>query len=117
MFSVRTRLGIALVAIVAAAVLGGLVPHGVTSGVAAMARPAVATLEVPLSVPESCDNAVCGKGSPVPAAPAPAVALVAVAGAAAAAALAAMTVRHRRVHASRLPAGVVAGLFRPPQFS
>lgn len=117
MFSVRTRLGIALAAIVAVAVLGGLVPHSVTSGVAAMARPAVATLEVPLSVPESCADAVCGKGSPVPAAPAPAVALIAVVGAAVVAALAVMTLRHRRTHTSPLPAGVVTGLFRPPQFS
>ena len=114
---VRTRLGFVLAAIVAAAVLGGLVPHSVTSDVVATARPAVAVLEEPLSVPVSCADAVCGKGSPTPAAPAPALALAAVIGAAVMAALAVMTFRHRRTHVAPLPAGVRNGLFRPPRFS
>jgi len=114
---VRTRLGFVLAAIVAAAVLGGLVPHSVTSDVVATAHPAVAVLEEPLSVPVSCADAVCGKGSPTPAAPTPAIALAAVIGAAVMAALAVMAFWHRRTHAAPLPAGVRDGLFRPPRFS
>jgi hypothetical protein len=114
---VGARLNLALAAVVAVAVLGGLVPHSVMSGMATMTRPAVAILEEPLSVPVSCADAVCGKGSPVPSAPSPAVALVAVVGAAVVTALAAIAFRHRRSHPAPLPAGVRDALFRPPRFS
>jgi hypothetical protein len=114
---VRTRLGLALAAVVAAAVLGGLVPHSVATDVVATARPTIAILEEPLSVPLSCTDAVCGKGSPAPAAPTPAVVLAAVIAAAVITALAVLTLRHRRTHAAPQHAGVRNGLFRPPRFS
>jgi len=115
--SVRRHLQLALAAVVAVAILGGFVPHSVTSDIATAARPAVAILEEPLSIPISCADSMCGKGSPVPSAPSPAVALVAVVGAAVVMALAAMAFRHRRTHPAPLPAGVRDGLFRPPRFS
>jgi hypothetical protein len=115
--SVRARLQLALAALVAVAILGGLVPHSVPSEAAAMVRPAVAVLEEPLSTPVSCADAVCGKGSPVPSAPSPAGPLVAVVGASLVTALAVMALRHRRTHPAPLPAGVRDGLFRPPRSS
>jgi hypothetical protein len=114
---VRARLQLALAAVVAVAILGGLVPNSVATEVATMVRPAVAILEEPLSTPVSCSDAVCGKGSPVPSAPSPAVALVAVVGAAVMTALAVMAFRHRRTHPASLPAGVRDSLFRPPRSS
>lgn len=115
--SVRARLQLALAALLAVAILGGFVPHSVTSEAATMVRPAVAILEEPLSTPISCADAVCGKGSPAPSAPSAAVALVAVVGAAVLTALAVMALRHRRAHPAPLPAGVRDGLFRPPRSS
>jgi hypothetical protein len=114
---VRARLQLVLAALVAVAILGGLVPHSVTSEAATMVRPAVAILEEPLSTPVSCADAVCGKGSPAPSPPSAAVALVAVVGAAVLTALAVMAFRHRRTHPAPLPAGVRDGLFRPPRSS
>jgi hypothetical protein len=115
--SLRWRVG--LVAIIAATVVGGFVPHGATSPAENSAAQVIRVVEAPLSTPLNCADATCGKGSPAPAAPSLGVALaVALAGFAVAAAAAAVTgVRRRRGQHLALPAGVRDPLFHPPQFS
>jgi hypothetical protein len=113
--SLRWRVG--LVAIIAAAVVGGFVPHGASSVAEGSATQVMRVVEGPLSVPLNCADATCGKGSPAPAAPSPGVALaVALAGLVAAAA-AVTRVRRRRGQQVALPAGTRDPLFHPPKFS
>jgi hypothetical protein len=113
--SLRWRIG--LVAIVAAAVVGGLVPHGASSAAGSAGTQVMRVVEAPLSAPLNCADATCGKGSPAPAAPSLGVALaVALAGLVAAAA-ALTSVRRRRAQQVALPAGARDPLFHPPQFS
>ena len=69
-----------LVAVVAAAVLGGLVPHAVASGTESVGVTMVQVAESPLVFPTTCTDATCGKGTPAPAAPTPGIVLAAVAG-------------------------------------
>ncbi len=104
-------------AIIAAAVVAGFVPHGVLSGVDASAAQLARTAEAPLSAPVNCLDATCGKGSPAPTAPSPGVALVAALAGMVAAATAVACVRRRRGRVSALPAGARDPLFHPPQFS
>jgi hypothetical protein len=113
--SMRWRIG--LLAIIAAAVVGGFLPHGVLSGADTSAPQVVRAAEAPLSAPVNCLDATCGKGSPAPAAPSPGVALVGVVTGTVAAAVAAACVRRRRGRVSALPAGARDPLFHPPQFS
>jgi hypothetical protein len=113
--SLRWRIG--LVAIVAAAVVGGFLPHGVLSTAGSSVTQVVRAVEVPFSGPVTCLDATCGKGSPAPAAPSPGVALVAVVAGMAVAAAAAARVRRRRGQVLPLPAGALDRLFHPPQFS
>jgi hypothetical protein len=116
--SMRWRLG--LVAIIAAAVVGGIVPHSVISATDSSATQVLRAVDAPFSGPVTCLDATCGKGSPAPAAPSPALALVGVvAGMAGMAAIAAATacIRRRRAQVVTLPAGARDPLFHPPQFS
>ncbi len=113
--SLRWRIG--LVAIIAAAVVGGFLPHGALSSADTTATQVARMAESPLSAPVSCLDASCGKGSPAPAAPAPGVALVAVVTGMVAAAAAAACIRRRRGRMHTLPAGARDPLFHPPQFS
>ncbi len=113
----RSRWRFGLVAIIAAAVVGGFMPHGLLTTAARTTTEMVQIAESPVSAPLDCSDATCGKGSPAPAAPAPAVALAAVLAGAAAAASAARTIRRRRAHVALLPAGSSDPLFHPPQFS
>ena len=114
--SLRWRIG--LVAIIAAAVLGGFLPHGALSRAGNSAAEAVHLAETPLSAPLNCLDATCGKGgSPAPAAPSPGVALVAMAAGLVAIAAATASIRRRHRHAAVLPAGSRDPLFHPPQFS
>jgi hypothetical protein len=113
--SLRWRVG--LVAIIAAAVVGGFMPHGVLSGADTSATEIMQLAETPLSVPLNCLDATCGKGSPAPAAPSPGVALVAIVAGLAIAAAAAARIRRRPSQAVALPAGSRDQLFHPPQFS
>jgi hypothetical protein len=108
---------IGLVAVVAAAVLGGLVPHAVASGAESAGATMVQAVESPLASPTSCTDATCGKGSPAPAPPSPAVALVAVLGALAIAAAVAAWVRRRPAEVGALPSGRRDRPFHPPRFS
>jgi hypothetical protein len=109
------RLG--LVAVVAAAVLGGLVPHAVASGTESAGVAMIQAVESPLGSPTTCVDATCGKGSPAPATPTPAVALVAVLGGLVLAATASALIRRRSAWAGALPSGRHVPPFHPPQFS
>ena len=73
--SIRWRIGLA--AIIAVAIVGGFVPHGVLS-VADTSAPRWRGVEAPLSGSVNCADATCGKGNTAPAAPSPGIALVAV---------------------------------------
>jgi hypothetical protein len=112
---IRWRLS--LVAVLAAAVLGGLVPHGVVAGTETAATQMVQAVERPLTGPINCADATCGKGTPAPTAPSPGVALAAVLGACALVAAATSGLRRRARSHIALPAGTRDPLFHPPQFS
>ena len=107
------RLRVALLAIIAAAIVGGFVPHAVVSAARSTSSEIVEAAEVPLTALPSCVDVTCGKGSPAPAAPVPMVALAGVLSGLAVVAVAAGRLRRRRHHlvGSRNP------LLRPPQFS
>ncbi len=104
-------------AIIAAAVVGGFMPHGVLVAADSSATQVARVAEVPLSGPVNCLDATCGKGSPAPAAPSPGVALVAVVAGIVAAAAAIAGARRRRGRGAPLPAGARDPLFHPPRFS
>jgi hypothetical protein len=111
----RWRVG--LVAIIAAAVVGGFMPHGAPSIAENATTQVIRVVEAPFATPLNCADASCGKGGPAPAAPSPGVALaVALAGLVAAAA-AVTSIRRRRGQHVALPAGARDPLFHPPQFS
>ena len=104
-------------AIIAAAVVVGFVPHGASTAADHSAIKVMRAVEAPLSAPLNCADATCGKGSPAPAASALGVApTVALAGLVAAATVV-TGVRRRRGQQVPLPAGVRDPLFHPPRFS
>jgi hypothetical protein len=113
--SMRWRIGLA--AIIAAAVVGGFLPHGTLSTADTSATQVVRAVEAPLSGSTTCADATCGKGNTAPAAPSASIVLaVVVAGMVGVAATAAM-LRRRRGPLLALPVGVRDPLFHPPQFS
>jgi hypothetical protein len=114
---VRLKIRLCLVAIVAATLVGGVVPHGALAGAEAATVEVVQTVEPPLFVPIHCSDATCGKGTPAAPAPSPGIVLAGVVGTLAAAAALISLIRRRRLHAATLPAGVPNLLLRPPQFS
>ncbi len=111
----RGRIGRA--AVIAAAVVGGFVPHAAVSVTDASATQVVRAVEAPLSGSVNCADATCGKGNTAPAAPSAGIALVAVAAGVLGMAAAAVCVRRRRAQHSTLPVGARDPLFHPPQFS
>jgi hypothetical protein len=113
--STRWRIGLA--GMVAAVVLVGFVPHTAVSAAEKPVAEVAQLAETPVSVPVSCVDATCGKGSPVPAAPVPVVALVAIVGGLMTAAAATVLIRRRRGMALALPTGTRDTPFHPPQFS
>jgi hypothetical protein len=113
--SIRWRIGLA--AVIAAAVVGGFVPHGVLSLTDTSATQVVRAAEATLSGSVNCADATCGKGNTAPAAPSPGIAVVAVVAGALGVAAAAACVRRRRGQRVALPAGARDPLFHPPQFS
>jgi hypothetical protein len=113
--SIRWRIGLA--AVIAVAVVGGFVPHGVLSVTDTSATQVVRVAEAPLSGSVNCADATCGKGNAAPAAPSPGIAVVAVVAGALGVAAAAACVRRRRGQHVALPAGARDPLFHPPQFS
>ena len=108
---------IGLVAVVAAAVLGGLVPHTVASGSESIGVTMAQAVESPLVSPTTCTDATCGKGTPTPAAPTPGVVLAAVLAGLVVAATAAALIRRRSAWSGALPSGRQVPPFHPPQFS
>ena len=115
--AMRVHWRFGLVAIIAAAVLGGFMPRGVLSGSQINATEMVQIAEVPLATPLHCLDTTCGKESPAPAAPTPTVALAAVLAAFAVVAALGAAFRRHRTQAASLPAGARDPLFHPPQFS
>jgi hypothetical protein len=113
--SIRWRIG--LVAIIAAAIVGGIMPHGVLSVTDTSATQVVRALEAPLSGSVNCADATCGKGNTAPAVPSPGLALVAVVAGVLGVAAAAACIRRRRGRLLALPVGARDPLFHPPQFS
>jgi hypothetical protein len=118
LFTVRMRWRFGLVAIIAATVVGGFMPHGVLSAAGSTGAQMVQLAQEPVSsLPVNCMDATCGKGTPVAASPAPGAALAAVVGGIAVAAVGASIIRRRRALVGALPAGSRDPLFHPPQFS
>ena len=115
--AMRMKWRFGLVAIIAAAVVGGFMPHGVLAGARADVTEMVQVAEAPVAMPLHCLDATCGKESPAPAAPTPTVALAAVLAALAAVAALGATIRRHRTQTASLPAGARDPLFHPPQFS
>ena len=114
----RMKWRFGLVAIIAAAVVGGFMPHGVLSAAESTGAGMVQLAEAPVSsMPLNCMDVTCGKGTPASSAPAPAIALAAVLAGIAVAAVTAATIRRRRAPVVALPAGSRNPLFHPPQFS
>ena len=113
----RMKWRFGLVAIIAAAVVGGFMPHGVLSAAESSGAEMVQLAEAPVAMPLICMDVTCGKGTPASSAPAPAIALAAVLAGIAVAAVAAAIIRRRRALVVALPAGSRDPLFHPPQFS
>ena len=111
------RWRVALAAVVAAAVVGGFLPHSVLFGARIATTEMVQAAEAPFGALPTCVDATCGKGSPAATAPTPMVALAGVLSALALAAMAAARLRRRRAPVVPLPAGAPDPLFHPPQFS
>jgi MYXO-CTERM domain-containing protein len=110
-------LRIGLLALIAAAVVGGFVPHAALSAAESTGAQMEQLAESPVATPSACTDVTCGKGTPATASPSPAVVLAVVIGGVALAALAASAVRRRRRQVAPLPAGTRDPLFHPPQFS
>ena len=117
-FIMRMKWRFGLVAIIAAAVVGGFMPHGVLSAAESTGAGMVQLAEAPVSsMPLNCMDVTCGKGTPASSAPAPAIALAAVL---AGIAVAAVTAVHHPASACvgrRTARGLRDPLFHPPQFS
>ena len=62
-----------LVAVLAAAIVGGMLPHAALSAVPGRTAEIVQAAEVPLAGPLHCLDATCGKGSPSAPTPTPGV--------------------------------------------
>jgi hypothetical protein len=106
-----------LVVILAAVVLGSLLPQTFLKGSLSTATMAAVAPTGPPTFPSGCAGASCSRSTPIPAAP-----VLAIAGMAAAATLvlgAAAGYRSRRIRSQRvtLPRGIVSALFHPPRFS
>jgi hypothetical protein len=111
------RWRVALAAIIAAAIVGGLVPHGVLADAQSATIEMLQIAEAPLAAAPNCLDATCGKGSPSPPAPLPLVALAGILSGLAIAAIVAGRLRRHRSAVAPLPAGVPDPLLHPPQFS
>ena len=69
-----------LVAVLAAAIVGGMLPHAALSAVPGRTAEIVQAAEAPLAGPLHCLDATCGKGAPSAPTPTPGVVLAAVIG-------------------------------------
>jgi MYXO-CTERM domain-containing protein len=114
---VPVRWRVALAAVIAAVIVGGLLPHGALLDAQSATKEMVQAAETPLMASSTCADATCGKGNPASSAPTPTVTSAAVLGGLALAVIVAARLRRRRAQAEPLPAGARDPLFRPPQFS
>jgi len=114
---VPVRWRVALAAVIAAVIVGGLLPHGALLDTQNATKEMAQAAETPLMAPSTCADATCGKGSPASSAPTPTIASAAVLGGLALAVVAAARIRRHWAQAEPLPAGAPDPLFRPPQFS
>ena len=118
--TMRMKWRFGLMAIIAAAVVGGFMPHGVLSAAESAGADMVQLAEAPVApaaMPLMCMDVTCGKGTPALSAPAPAVALAAVMAGIAVAVVVASVIRRRRALVVALPVGARDPLYHPPQFS
>jgi hypothetical protein len=106
-----------LVAVLAATIVGGFMPHAVLSAAPSRAAEVVRAVETPLEVPLQCLDATCGKGTPSAPTPTPGVVLAAVLGGMIAALALITSIRRRRLRGSPLPVGVTDPFFHPPKSS
>jgi hypothetical protein len=111
------RLRVSLVAIIAAAIVGGFMPHAALATAQGTVTEMVQVAEAPLAALPNCVDVTCGKGSPAPPTPAPMVALAGLLSGLAVVAIVAGRLRRRRHQVVALPAGSPNPLLRPPQFS
>src|SRR5580704_17933911 len=106
-----------LATVLAAAIIGGFLPHAVPSAVPSRAAEVVGAIETPLDGPLHCFDATCGKGTPSAPAPTPGVVLAAVLGGMVIALAVSASARRRRHRMSPLPVGVTDPFFHPPKSS
>ena len=106
-----------LVAVLAAAIVGGFLPHAALSSAPSRAAEIVRSVEAPLDGTLHCFDATCGKGAPTSPAPTPGLVLAAVLGGMVAAFAVSASARRRRLRGSPLPVGVTDPLFHPPKSS
>jgi hypothetical protein len=105
-----------LVVILAAVVLGSLLPQTFLKGSLSTATGSAVARTGPPNFPSVCGSS-CGRSTPGPVAPVLAIAGVAAAAGLIVRAMAAYWSRRIRTRRGNLPRGMVAALFRPPQFS
>jgi hypothetical protein len=106
-----------LVVVLAAVVLGSLLPQTFLQGSLSTATMTAVAPTGPPTFPSGCAGASCSRSAPTPVVP-----ILGIAGVAAMTGLVVRAVasyRSRRIRTQRaeLPRGMVAALFRPPQFS
>jgi hypothetical protein len=106
-----------LVAVMAAAVLGGILPQALLGGTQAPAEMTVLAATGPPTFPSGCSGASCGRSAPAAPAPILTIAGVAVLAAAVVTLSGRGISRRIRSRAHTLPRGTTMVLFRPPQFS
>ncbi len=106
-----------LVAVLAAAIVGGMLPHAALSAVPGRTAEIVQAAEAPLAGPLHCLDATCGKGTPSALTPTPGVVLAAVLGGMVAAFALSAAATRRRLRPSPLPSGVTDPFFHPPKSS
>jgi hypothetical protein len=106
-----------LVVVLAAVVLGSLLPQTFLQGnLSTATMSAIAPAGSP-DFPSGCAEASCGRSAPTPVAPVLAVAGVAAAAGFVVCAATGYWSRRIRSHRVNLPRGMVTALFHPPQFS
>jgi hypothetical protein len=106
-----------LVAVTALAVLGGVMPRALRAGAEIPTATTAFLVSEATFLPINCQDATCGKSSPVPAAPPLTIAALDAALAGVIAFATARVVRRLRHGVDALPRGTARSLFRPPQLS
>jgi hypothetical protein len=106
-----------LVAVTALAVLGGIMPRALRAGTEVPTATTAFLVSEATFLPINCQDATCGKSSPVPIAPALSIGALEAALAGVIALATVRVVRRLRHATDALPPGTARSLFRPPQLS